>query len=106
MADGESVAIQRNWSGGVIPERWKQVEAVFERALETPAGERSAFLKRTCGSDEELRREVESLLDSHRRAANCFDSADLFLSSNSFEESLSSLAPDQMVGYYRIVREV
>jgi eukaryotic-like serine/threonine-protein kinase len=44
------------------PERWEFVERVFHEALGRPPAERAAFIASTCGDDEELRREVESLL--------------------------------------------
>jgi len=44
------------------PERWRQIDEVYNSALERRAEERSAFLDEACGGDEELRREVESLL--------------------------------------------
>jgi eukaryotic-like serine/threonine-protein kinase len=43
--------------------RWSDVERIFHAALERPAEARSAFLIDSCGGDEELRREVQSLLD-------------------------------------------
>ena len=43
-------------------ERWEQVSRVFAAALAQPATDRSAFLSRVCGNDEELRHEVETLL--------------------------------------------
>src|SRR5437762_3094954 len=46
----------------MTPERWHRVEQLFQDALDRPAAERHTFLKEACGSDEELRREVESLL--------------------------------------------
>src|SRR5438477_9800181 len=52
----------------VTPERWKQIEAIFEQALELKANERAAFVQKSCTGDEELRREVESLLESHATA--------------------------------------
>jgi serine/threonine protein kinase len=45
----------------VTDERWPQVKALFQAAVERPAGERDAFLAAATG-DEVLRREVESLL--------------------------------------------
>jgi serine/threonine protein kinase/tetratricopeptide (TPR) repeat protein len=39
-------------------------ETLFHLALESPPGERAAFLERTCG-DEALRRRVEALLHAH-----------------------------------------
>src|SRR5262245_1683122 len=50
------------------PERWRQVDELLEAALECPVPERAAFLDRACASDQELRREVESLLISDARA--------------------------------------
>jgi len=43
-------------------ERWLEVKRIFEEALEVAPTERDAFLDRTCGDDEELRREVDALL--------------------------------------------
>ena len=44
------------------PVRWRQVETVFHAALEIAPGERGRFLVERCGEDEDLRREVASLL--------------------------------------------
>jgi len=46
----------------VDPARYQQVKAILLEALELPAPGRSAFLAAACGSDAELRAEVESLL--------------------------------------------
>lgn len=43
-------------------ERWQKVDELLEAALEREASERSDFLKQGCAGDEDLRREVESLL--------------------------------------------
>ncbi len=52
-------------------ERWTVVDRLLGAALEQTPHERSAFLRRACGDDEELRREVESLL-VHERGAGDF----------------------------------
>jgi serine/threonine protein kinase len=44
------------------PERWEQVAQLHRAALEREASERAAFLGEACAGDEDLRREVESLL--------------------------------------------
>ena len=43
------------------PERWQRIEALYHAALERDPANRTAFLD-ACGPDENLRREVESLL--------------------------------------------
>jgi serine/threonine-protein kinase len=44
------------------PQGWKEIDRIFAAALEREPAERAAFLDRACGGDEELRKEVESLL--------------------------------------------
>ena len=55
----------------VEPELWRRVEELCNRALELDASRRAEFLERSCGSDEVLRREVESLL-VHEKGAEHF----------------------------------
>src|SRR5207247_4544064 len=49
----------------VTPERWAQIRQIFEGALERPDKDRAAYLRVVCARDEQLRREVETLLASH-----------------------------------------
>lgn len=49
-------------------EQWKQIEALYHAALEIDGGGREGFLVIACAGDEELRREVLSLLSSAERA--------------------------------------
>jgi hypothetical protein len=44
------------------PSRWRQIEAIYNAAVERVPGERAAYIARACAGDAELRREVESLL--------------------------------------------
>jgi serine/threonine-protein kinase len=49
----------------ISAERWNAIDAIFADAVERPSGERFAFVAQACGSDAELRAEVESLLAAH-----------------------------------------
>jgi serine/threonine protein kinase len=49
----------------MTPERWAQVKETFHSAVELDETQRQEYLTKTCGSDEDLRREVESLLREH-----------------------------------------
>ena len=49
--------------------RWEKVEQIYNAALERPEAERAAFLGEACGGDEELRRDLESLLGQAQGAA-------------------------------------
>lgn len=44
------------------PERWRRASDLLAQALARPAGERTAFLSAACDDDDELRRDVETLL--------------------------------------------
>jgi eukaryotic-like serine/threonine-protein kinase len=44
------------------PDRWQQIEAVFQAALDLSEDERDSYLSEKCNSDVELRSEVEKLL--------------------------------------------
>jgi eukaryotic-like serine/threonine-protein kinase len=90
----------------VTPECWKQVEAVFEQALELPIQERAAFVQRSCDGDDELRREVQSLLSSHARAGTFIDRPSLFVAGDEIDEGDAGVASGQMIGAYRVVREL
>lgn len=43
-------------------ERWSRVRELLEAALDQDAGERAGFLQKACGSDQQLRAEIEGLL--------------------------------------------
>ena len=49
-------------------ERWKQIDGIFAAVLEIPETERERFLAENCGGDEELKKEVLSLLKVEPRA--------------------------------------
>jgi serine/threonine protein kinase len=52
---------------------WAEVERLFNQVLELPVSEREAFLQKACSGDEELRAEVESLLEYHERSDGLFE---------------------------------
>ncbi|HJT28590.1 MAG TPA: serine/threonine-protein kinase [Pyrinomonadaceae bacterium] len=59
------------------PDRWRKVDELFEAALDREPSHRAAFLDQACGSDRELRREVEKMLDIDNEAQD-FIKTDVF----------------------------
>lgn len=47
----------------MLKERWSEIEKVYRSACTLEPEEQHAYLDQVCGSDDELRREVESLLE-------------------------------------------
>jgi eukaryotic-like serine/threonine-protein kinase len=58
----------------VEPELWHRVEDLYHRALDLDESRRAEFLQRSCGDDEVLRREVESLLAHEKKAKHFIES--------------------------------
>lgn len=54
-------------------DNWPKVKDIFDRALARPANERAAFVRDACAGDEEVRQEVESLLQSYQDAGSFMD---------------------------------
>ena len=69
------------------PERWHRIEHLYHSALRVPSDERAVFLKRECKDDEELCREVASLLSYE-------DSAAEFIESPAFTVAAKLVVPD------------
>ena len=57
----------------MTPERWEQVKSIFHAAVESDPALRTDLLDKHCGDDEELRREVESLLASDGEAGSVIE---------------------------------
>src|SRR5215471_17002842 len=72
MGSGESVAQAGVGctESDVMPERWKEVERLYLDSIELEPEQRQHFLADAC-ADEEIRREVESLL-AHRASGLTF----------------------------------
>lgn len=55
-------------------DKWRQLEQLYHAALERGTDDRSAFLAEACGSNAELRKELESLLAKDVAAGGLLDS--------------------------------
>ena len=89
-------------------EQWQQIEQLYDSALKLKPAQRRAFLEETCGTDEELRREVESLLAFDEQAQDFLEVPALEMASTSFAQQPSApdreaLADGTEIGPYRIL---
>ena len=84
----------------MTPERWQRASGIYEAALEREPGERVAFITHACGDDQELQREVESLL-ANTEAPVLIDSSVWDLADDLLPGEVG-LAPGTHVGSYRI----
>ena len=82
-----------------------KIEEIFHAALEVPADKRGSFLDDQCGGEDQLRREVESLLEFESSAEHFLDEAPTVLAAKMLAEQTS---PKKLVGktilHYKITR--
>jgi non-specific serine/threonine protein kinase/serine/threonine-protein kinase len=84
-------------------ERFKQVEELFNAVIALPAAERISFLDRSCGDDETLRSEVESLLSFDETYASVIDTPPESLAAEILAAPQSSQFIGKTIGRYQIL---
>ena len=91
----------------MTPERWAQIRQIFDGALERSEVDRAAYLRVVCARDDDMRREVESLLASHDSAGDFLDkpAANLAASGQTLISSaidIQEYPPGHRVGAYEL----
>jgi serine/threonine-protein kinase len=90
-------------------ERFREIDDIFDAALDLPPNARDEFIARACGDDAALAAEVRTLLAAHGRSADFLESPAVQLGAALLEEpaalGVSPSAP-QRAGPFRIVREL
>jgi len=93
----------------MTPERWRQVENIFQTALDMPAEKRASYLTEACAQDPTLQGEVVSLLARHESGEYSLD--DLIpadIKARRFDPFADDQDPliGRRLGAYEIVREI
>ncbi|MFN0111232.1 MAG: protein kinase domain-containing protein [Blastocatellia bacterium] len=90
----------------MTPQQWKKIDELLDAALDLPFERHSAFLDEACQGDEELRRELESLLAAHQKAGSFIETtpAKGMVSALDFEEAQTSSGSlvGHKLGHYQI----
>ena len=104
MDHGEGLALPGAERGRNLmkAERWKQVNDLFQSAVERAPEERAAFLDEACHGDEGLRREVESLLTSYERAENFIEVPAFEVAPELVTNDRAGALVGKLIGHYRI----
>src|SRR5882724_956215 len=100
----------------MTPERWRQVEEIFQAALDRVPEERSRYVSAVCADDASLKRDVESLLLQYDSAGELLDKPLYGATDMGALSAIGALASahdddqDPMIGRrlgaYRIEREI
>src|SRR5215510_2157090 len=84
-------------------ERWRQIESLYYAALERDASQRAAFLIEACPGDDELRREVESLLAAHEQSEGFLAAPALEVAAREIAEDLGQTMSGRMISHYQVL---
>jgi eukaryotic-like serine/threonine-protein kinase len=89
---------------------WTRIEQLCQQALERDEHQQTEFLDSACGSNQELRREVESLLSHRQRAKTFLETPAVQLAAQAFTEASASADASRLIGrvvsHYRVVEKV
>lgn len=85
------------------PERWQQVDQIFQAALERLPAERAVFIGAACGDDDLLRLEVEKLLAADAQAENLIETPAYAVAAPLLVGNDAPSLVGQSIGHYRIV---
>jgi eukaryotic-like serine/threonine-protein kinase len=86
----------------VTPEQYQRVGQIYHQALEFEYGQRAAFLDRECEGDEELRREIESLIAAHEQPETFLNAPAVEVLAKQLAEE-KPLSINQRIGHYRVI---
>jgi serine/threonine protein kinase/TolB-like protein/Tfp pilus assembly protein PilF len=85
-------------------DRWRRLEALFYEAVELKPEARAEFLDQRCGGDTELRKEVETLLESAEKPMDFLEKPVLEAAHRTMEQDHhDSIAPGRRLAHYEIV---
>src|SRR5262245_30188974 len=84
------------------PERWQQVKEIFNSALTYRPEERGSFLSQACSGDVNLRKEVESLIQSHEQSGSFIDEPAFVSAASLLTEEKLELRVGDTIGSYEI----
>ena len=87
-------------------DRWHEVEHLYHLALARDPNERSAFLADACAGDNELRREVESLLAYEPEAKDFIETPALELAAQMMADEHSAMVTGQTINQYKIISPI
>ncbi len=86
-------------------ERLKQIEEIYHAALKIKPDARESFFNESCGTDEDLRREVESLLSFENSFDSFIDASPAALAAEMFAENdKQNDLTGKKIGRYEIVK--
>lgn len=90
----------------MTPQQRASIPDIFDEALELAGNERETYLLRACAGNQELYREVKSLLGESCQTADFLQHSALSLATHALAQELTPLQPGARLGRYEILHEL
>src|SRR5215813_11786287 len=104
MEDGEVLVAPR--TEPMNPDRWQKLDDLFHAALQHDSRDRKGFVAQSCDGDDELKRELESLLDHHDRASGFIEAPGYTLDAESLVAGDYYALEGTTLGSYRVLSKL
>ena len=82
----------------MTPERWQQIDNLFDEVLEISEAKREDFLNEKCVHDENLKQEVLSLLKAHAETENFIENSAINIVTRRLAKDYSDKQTDSFIG--------
>ena len=87
----------------MTPERYQQIDQIFQAALALEPDQRAAYLDKVCSGDETLRTEVESLITSDRGGLSFIDEPAVAMAARLLASEYPALAAGDRIDRYDVL---
>jgi eukaryotic-like serine/threonine-protein kinase len=87
----------------MTPERYQQIDQIFQAALALEPKQRAAYLDEACSGDEKLRQDVESLITSDLGGLSFIDQPALEMAARVLASDEPALAAGDLIDRYEVV---
>lgn len=85
----------------MTPHRWRQINDILDAVIGLDSAGRKAFLERACGPDQDLRREIESLIRAQEESQGFIETMPMGVITSMFPQTESLLG--QSFDHYQIL---
>jgi serine/threonine protein kinase len=79
-------------------DRWRQVEQLYDAAIDLPVAERAKFVQEACAGDEDLQRELLSLLAAEQKIGGFMESPALDIAAKAVAYEVDSVKQSSFIG--------
>ena len=87
-------------------ERWRQIDELFQNAVELDPARRADYLEQACAGDHALRSEIESMIASDSSGWSFVEAPVLRVAAPLLSDDQPQVSPDETIGHYRIVAPI